>query len=272
MPYASVNHERLYFETLGDESKPKLVLIRGLARSCRWWGPMLPYVTDDFHVLIYDHRGIGRSEIQGRNFLLPDLARDLAELMGETGFDRAHVFGLSLGGMVAQHLALDHPGRVDKLVLGGTWAGGPEGTFPSIPHLLRLAVANRVPTKGGVRMMLRQLVSKGSLQKKPELVDEWLERIGSEPLDRKVVFRQALSGALHDVSTRLSSVEAETLVMTGDEDLLIRPPNSDHLHRLLPNSRLHILRGLAHEVTAEDPEGVAAVVKDFLLPAQSQAA
>ncbi len=205
MPYADVNSERLYYEVNGEG--PPLVLIRGLSRSMRYWGAAQKKLEKDFTVLAFDHRGMGRSPLNGRGFLLPDMARDLADLIGHVGWEDAHVFGLSLGGMVAQHLALNHPHRVRKLALASTWAGGKSATFPSLKTLAILAVGGALPPKVGVRVQAPRLMSPSFAKQNPAVADEWVPFLKDEPPAKYVVFRQALSGALHDTTSRLPSLK-----------------------------------------------------------------
>ena len=263
MPTAHIGTERLYYELSGEG--PALVLIRGLTRSMRYWGPLLEHLQGDFRILMYDHRGIGRSPIAHRGFLMADLARDLAGLMAHVGMERANIFGLSLGGMVAQHLALDHPERVEKLILGSTYAGGKGSVFPSVRVLAALAVAARLPPRLGVKLMGPRLMSPAFSRAHPGVIQSWAEVMEGEPTDPQVAFRQALSGALHDVSARLGDITAPTLVLTGDADRLIDARNSEAIARAIPGAKLQVLPGAGHEITAECAPQVAAAIKGFLL-------
>lgn len=263
MPYANVNAERLYYEIEGKG--PPLVLIRGLSRSMRYWGAAQKELEKEFTVLAYDHRGMGRSAINGRGFLLPDLARDLAELIAHVGWEKANVFGLSLGGMVAQHLALDHPHRVDKLALASTWAGGKAAVFPSIKSLAILAVGGALPPKVAVRVQAPRLMSPGFVKANKHVPDEWVPYLIEEPPAKHVIFRQALSGALHDATARLPSMKAPTLVVGGSADRLISVENCRHLATLIPNARLEIFDGVGHEVMSEAPDRTSALLREFFL-------
>lgn len=269
MPYANVNAERLYYEIEGKG--PPLVLIRGLSRSMRYWGAAQKALEKDFTVLAYDHRGMGRSEIHGRGFLLPDLARDLAALIAHVGFEKANVFGLSLGGMVAQHLALDHPERVEKLALASTWAGGKAATFPSLKSLAVLAVGGALPPKFGVRIQAPRLMSPTFVKLNKNVADEWVPYLKEEPPAKDVIFRQALSGALHDVTSRLPLLQVPTLVVGGSADRLISVENCRHLAELIPNARLEIFEGVGHEVMSEAPERTSALLRAFFLSSENEA-
>jgi pimeloyl-ACP methyl ester carboxylesterase len=121
MPYAHRGHERLYFETRGD-GEP-LVLIRGLSRSLRFWTEdFLGPLAARYRLVLFDHRGIGRSYVEDDGFTISDMADDLATVMDAADAARARVFGISLGGLVAQELAIGHPERIERLALGATFA------------------------------------------------------------------------------------------------------------------------------------------------------
>jgi pimeloyl-ACP methyl ester carboxylesterase len=265
MPHVDVNGERLYYETTGQG--PPLALIRGLSRSLRFWGPFVDELKAHFTLVLYDHRGIGRSPIAARDFRIKDLASDLASLLLAIGVERAHVLGLSLGGMVAQRLALDHPHRVDKLVLASTTAGGVQSRFPRVDTLAFLALTNRLPVATDAKMQAPRIVSPRAARARPEIASSWIPHLEAEPLDGNVVFHQALAGALHHVYHRLSTLAHETLVITGTADRLIPAINSRRMATRIPRARLVELPGLGHDIVAEEPALVADHVRRFLLAA-----
>lgn len=263
MPYANVGSERLYYEVEGEG--PPLVLIRGLTRSLRFWDRLLPFLRGHFRILTYDHRGIGRSPIRSMRFSVKDLADDLAGVIDASGFERAHVFGLSLGGMVALRLALDHPGRVDKLVLGSTSAGVFHKNAPRLDSLAVLAVTARLPLERQVALQAPRLMSPAFCAAHPEVADSWVPHLREDPIHPRVAFQQALAAALHDVTGRLSELQAEVLLLSGDADRLIPHRHTLRLKRALPDAELQLLPGVGHDIAAEAPEAVAAHIKRFVL-------
>jgi len=262
MPYANVRGEKLYWEKQG--SGPPLVMIRGLTRSLRFWEPILPHLVDRYTLLLFDHRGIGRSSVNDVRFDLRTLAHDLAAVMDDAEVARAHVFGISLGGMVAQHLALDFPHKVDRLVLASTTAGGLKSRFPRVDTLLYLAITNRFHPRTSTRLQLPRLVSPQTAKARPEIATSWVPFLEMEPVKPRVVVQQALGGALHDVADRVPSIASETLVITGNRDRLINSVNSERLAKWIPKSRLVVLDGFGHDIVAEDPVRVAGHMRDFL--------
>jgi pimeloyl-ACP methyl ester carboxylesterase len=263
MPIAHVRGEELYWEQQG--SGPPLVMIRGLSRSLRFWEPFLPHLRDHFTLLLFDHRGIGRSKVNDVKFNMRDLAHDLAAVMDSAGVARANVFGISLGGMVAQHLALDFPDKIERLVLASTTAGGVQSRFPRVDTLLWLAATNRLPVPLATKLQAPRIVSPKTATERPEIAASWIPFLEMEPINSRVVIQQALSGAFHDVADRIPALVPETLVITGNRDRLINHTNSERLARWIPKSKLVVLDGFGHDIVAEGPERVAAEVKEFLL-------
>lgn len=270
MPFAETNGERLYYEIHGEG--PRLVLIRGLSRSMRFWEPLLPHLAGHFTLLVYDHRGIGRSPIENGKFDVKDMADDLAGLMRATDFGPAHVFGLSLGGMVAQQLTIRHPELVDRLILAGTTAGGRKSRFPRVDTLLKLAIYSAaLPVDVSVKMQGPLIMSPAAHKRNPHVAQSWAPPLQLEPLDGKVVFRQALGGAMHSSWRDLHTIGQETLILHGDQDRLIHHKNARVLGRHIRRSTVRILEGLGHDVVAEAPAEVARHVREFLLPARAVA-
>jgi len=115
MAVADLSDCRCYYELVGD-GEP-LILIPGLANTCRMWDPVIPDLAQFFSLILIDNRGIGQSVARKAPRSLADLASDIVELFDHLQIDRAHVLGVSLGGVIAQRLAIDHPSRLDRLVL-----------------------------------------------------------------------------------------------------------------------------------------------------------
>src|SRR5258708_21989104 len=137
----------LHYDTLGDPKNPPLLLVMGLAVSSRAWGRLPELMSHDFYVLSFDNRGTGGSARSGFAYRMSDLADDAAAVIEAAGLPSAHVFGISMGGMIAQELAIRRPERVRTLALGCTIASWPKGTAPSFgTNLARLLLnLRRVP-------------------------------------------------------------------------------------------------------------------------------
>src|SRR5437773_4371679 len=115
MAWAELSDVRCYYEVVG-EGDPVL-FVAGLGGNCRVWDPVIPYLAQEFSCILTDNRGLGRSVARRKPRTLADYSADMAELLDKLQLERAHVLGLSLGGIIAQRFAIDHPSRVDRLVL-----------------------------------------------------------------------------------------------------------------------------------------------------------
>ena len=260
MPFAQRNDCSLHYELTGDASLPVLVMIRGLARSKSYWGPLVPLLAPHFRLLRIDNRGVGRSSAPRGPYSTRMLADDIAAVMDAAAIERAHVFGMSLGGMIAQELALAHGGRVDRLVLGCTTPGGPRAPRTS----LRVVVSMLAAIAGRHERFFALLVSDASIAARPEIRDWWLELLRTEPTPMRGLLGQLAAVRRHDAFDRLGAIRHPTLVLTGDDDELISPENSRLLAGALPNATLAFIAGARHDFTTDRPEDSARAILGFL--------
>jgi 3-oxoadipate enol-lactonase len=194
------------------------------------------------------------------------MADDCAAVLDASGVHHAHVFGISLGGMVAQELALRHPGRVDRLVLGATTMGGPQREPTPTAAVLTILRALRMPVDDQIRITAPWVLDAQAIARRPAIVDEWIAIAKSEPRYRRSIVGQLLAAAGHDTSQRLHRITAPTLVLTGDRDRLIPMGNSRQLASTIPGAKLELIAGAGHDFPAEQPEETARLLTAFLSP------
>lgn len=236
-----------------------LLLVMGLGYG-RWgWDPLVPALVESHRVVRYDNRGIGESEKPAGPYTVAELADDAIQVLDERGIDRAHVVGASLGGMVAQELALSHPERVAKLALLCTTAGGSHAYAMPAPTVALFAEAATLAPELALRKFVENAVSA-----RGALVDDLVERRRENPPDPAGWQAQAAAGAVFDASARLGEIDRETLVLTGNEDNVIDCRNSDLLAERIPGARLQVFPGTGHLFFWERPAEVAAALAEFL--------
>ncbi|OLC18717.1 MAG: hypothetical protein AUH38_03070 [Deltaproteobacteria bacterium 13_1_40CM_68_24] len=261
MPLVDRGRHQIHFESIGDPARPPVLLIMGLALSSRAWDRLPQLLARDFHVLVFDNVGTGKSGRRGFAYRMRDLADDAASVIEASGAQAAHVFGISMGGMVAQELAILHPERVQTLALGCTFASWRKGTSPSLGTKLDLLLLNLgfvTPAR-----ISRILVSAEWHAAHPESALRWLER--AERTALRFATAQVLAVARHDTLDRLARIRAPTLVLTGSADKLVPPVNSEVLARNIPGARLVLLRGAGHVFPLErEAETVDALREHFL--------
>lgn len=264
--YARRGGLRIYYEVAGPEGAPPLMLVRGLGRSSSYWLEFRELLQRERRVVVFDNRGVGRSGTPRLFWSTEDMADDAAAVLAQSGVGRADVFGISLGGMIAQRLALRHPHRVDRLVLGCTTPGGRRAERLSLSAALGLASASRLEPEEGQRRTAGWVLSPDYLHRNPQIVDIWAAIASSEPRSQRGLLGQVWAGARHDAWDQLPHVRCETLVMTGDMDQLMPPSNSARLATRIPGAALEYLRGAGHDFPTERPVETASKVLSFCRP------
>jgi 3-oxoadipate enol-lactonase len=260
MTHVDIGPLRLAYERRG-RGEP-LLLVMGMSGTRAAWGEeFLDLLGRAFDVITYDHRGMGESSRADGPFTIARLAQDAVGLLDALDVDAAHVLGLSLGGMVAQEIALLHPGRVRTLTLVGTSPGGavaetmPEETL----RLLGEAWARRDPTE-----ILR---AGWEVNVSPRFASDeaafraYVERGTALPAPMAVTLLQLQAGATHDAADRLGEIEAPTLIVHGELDRMLPAANARVLAERIGGARLELIPGAGHLVHVEAPERVAALVR-----------
>ena len=269
MPKAMVQGINLYYEVNG--SGYPLVLIRGLASNADHWYCQVPAFSSHFSVMTFDNRGIGRSDVPDSPFTISTMADDTVGLMDVLGISRAHVLGISMGGMIVQEIALKYPQRVNGLILACTHCGGKKAV-PADPAVVQNLVASLFSgTEEALQKGFRSLFTERTIQEAPGIVQRYGEVSKRFPAAAPVLVNQLKLGQRFDTWEDLVNIQNPTLVIVGKEDILIPPENSKILAERIPNARLRILERGGHQFLIEDPEAFNNAVLEFLmgLPKQS---
>lgn len=262
MPQIQVGDAELYYETHG-EGEP-LVLIPGFTNGLWLWFKQTKAFARRFRTIVFDPRGVGRSEGGRAPATIRGCADDVAALLSALGVERAHVLGASFGGFVAQEFALAHPRHLDKLVLCCTSFGGVRHVLPSASTLQAMASAEGLNTEERTRRNLRPAFTPQFLAQRPEEVEEVTALRLRHPVSELTHLAQVQSAATFDAGMRVSQIEAPTLVVTGDEDAIVPPGNSRNLAASIPGARLSIIEGAGHMVFIERAEEFNRAVVEFL--------
>jgi 3-oxoadipate enol-lactonase len=246
------------YEVRGEGSP--LLLMQGLGYG-RWgWEPVVDAFADEFLVLFYDNRGIGDSDVPPGPYTARQLAEDAIAVLDAGGIERADVVGTSLGGMAAQELAIGFPDRVGRLVLACTTPGG-RAAHPMPQQTVDLMLrAPTLPPAEALRLFVENALAPGAPD---ELVERILALRLANPFDPEGWQAQAAAGAGFDGHDRLSRIEAATLVITGTEDVVVDPRNSELLADGIAGARLERVPG-GHLFFWEDPTRFVGLVKEFL--------
>jgi pimeloyl-ACP methyl ester carboxylesterase len=250
----------LYWETAG--SGEPLLLVMGLGMPATGWWRTVPVLAKRFRVITFDNRGSGRSGRPRGPYSLGRLADDALAVLDAAGEASAHVYGISLGGMVAQELALRAPERVRSLVLGATTGGGSEHELPDEPTVDFLRRVGSMPAEEGVWASIPYMYGPATLERAAARVAEDVEQRLRFPTDRTGYQAQLAAAWAHDTASRLGAIAAATLVLHGTADRIIPFSNGRRLAERLPVARFHELVGAGHLYVTDAPES-ADVVLDF---------
>ena len=262
MPVTEAPGFRLYHEEHG--SGFPLLLINGLGSDHLEWLHQLPSFSGSFRIVVFDNRGTGRSAVPPGPYTTAQMADDAAALLGFLGIGRAHVLGVSLGGMIAQEVALRHPDRVEGLVLGCTGPGGTLSVRPSPEALAAFALAKGDDREAELRRMIPFLYTEACCRERPDEIEGFIRRRLENPTPPEGYASQLAAAVTHDASGRLERIRARTLVITGDVDRLVNLENSLRIAGRIPGAKRVVLQGAPHRLFAENPDAFNREVLSFL--------
>jgi pimeloyl-ACP methyl ester carboxylesterase len=266
VPTLNVNDIELHYERRGD-GEP-LLLIQGMTgHSLHWGEPLLEALERHFELVLYDHRGVGRSAPYASPFTIADLATDAGALLEALEIERAHVLGISMGGMVAQELALASPERVLTLTLGATYCGGPGSRFTDDRVVNDLAMAilsgdaeRKMRAGWNFNVSTSFATGEGNFERFSEVAAAY-------PVPVPMIMAQVQAIMAHDTSSRLGEIAAPTLVVHGTADQMLDASNGELVASLIPGARLELLDGVGHLFFWEQPEHTARLIAEHVAAA-----
>ncbi|MDQ1394754.1 MAG: hypothetical protein QOG64_13 [Acidimicrobiaceae bacterium] len=263
MTFASSSGIRIHYQDTG--AGPPLVLLNGFMSSgLNWPREWIAGLAHDFRLLRICNRGTGHSEVVEQAFSLADMAADVAAVLDDAGVAKASIFGHSMGGMLAQVFAFDHPERVERLILVSTAPPMPEMVVPSggtMRVLTKSPPKEREAAKAWLDEVWGSVAAPGFAQRGRQILREMVWDSAEAPTPRTTVALQSMAIMGFDRPERLESIGAPTLVVHGTEDPLMPPENGRRLAKLVPGATLEELDGVGHLVPWEAPERTAELVR-----------
>jgi 3-oxoadipate enol-lactonase len=259
MPYADNAGVRLYWTSQG--SGTPLLMIMGLSFTHEMWYRILPFLTEQYRVILFDNRGMGRSDVPPGPYSMRRMAEDAEVVLDAAGVSAAHVIGASMGGMIAQELALRSPDRVLSLVLGCTSYSGLFARWPRFRHAPRPFGWN------GLNRRQREdaLVPLLYCDKTPrDRIEEDFDIRCRCVWTYKGFLNQFSGILLWNAYRRLPRISAPTMVVHGAQDRLIPPQNGRIVASRIPGAEFHLIQNAGHILMTDQPEISRELVMSFL--------
>lgn len=261
MPTVSVQGAEIYYQTIG--SGTPILLIPGFGCDHLIWGRVAQTLAARYRVVMFDHRGVGRTTGTVEGLALRTLADDAIGLLQALRIEKVHVLGHSMGGMVAQELAITRPELVQSLILVSSCARldargrATIDTWGNMP--------SRVDPETAARLVLPWMYTNAFFEL-PGAVDNLVQRMlaNSYPPTAEAILAQSLAVQDADTTNRLGQITARTLVLVGREDILTPVRYSQQLARLIASAKLVVLDETGHGLLVETPDAVVGAVAPFL--------
>lgn len=259
--HARINGVELAYDLQG--AGEPLVLIHGAQGDRSMFAGIAPVFAKHFHVLTFDQRGSGQSEKPHTEYSIALLADDTAALMDHIGFAAAHIVGVSMGGMIAQELALRHAQKVRSLVLGCTTPGGSQSVRLGGEALTKAYTNEPLSAEERGRALAEAAFTPGYITQHPEIIPAMVEARRQRPLDPGALSQRMKAAYAHDTSARLSRISCPTLVITGKDDALISWENSRILAAHIPGAQFVLLEPAGHCFWMEQPGQSSEAILSF---------
>lgn len=269
MPYVTPKDGcRIHYRVLGTGDRP-VVMLQGLGLSSNFWFDLPQRLLDEsktpLKVILPDNRGTGLSNRSGNMFRMPTLADDVARVLDAAEIDSAYIVGISMGGMIAQQLAIHHGSRVRGLLLMATTPGLPFCRVPPPRSLLTLlSMPLAVRNEHSAAAIARLLIPKSEWHRASEIFEGWGELVKHSPLDPKAFLAQFAAASLHFTGGELESIRCPTEIVTGDSDVLIPPQNSLKLAERIRGAHLHVLKNVGHAIPSQDKAVIGRMVASLI--------
>jgi pimeloyl-ACP methyl ester carboxylesterase len=270
MPFADANGQRLYYEVAG-EGEP-LLCVMGLGADHLAFIPQVRALKEHFKVITFDNRDVGRSSYVDADYEVIDMAGDAMALADELGLDSFHLLGESLGGTIAQEMALGWPDRVRTLTLVATWAS--RGPWGEKRARLWANQVDRMPHEEHIDNLMLLCFSESFYEEHPERVT-YLRRLMLEPEHPQKpegFKRQLAAGSRHEARERLPSLTMPVHVIGAEQDVLVPVWKSKQLAELIPGAKLTIVPGAPHAVNLERADDLNTAVLEFIQAEERAAA
>lgn len=226
---------------------------------------MIDGISKHFKTIIFDNRGVGRSDSLNGDLSVEIMANDTLGLLDALHINQTHILGHSLGGMVAQEIALNSPHRIKKFILYGTSCGGSKATLPSMQTQ---SILNRLATKGHTKLLVKKtlpyIFNQKFIDENPEFIEKKIEDILKIPTSPSTFQAQMGSWMRYSSCRRLKVLDIPTLIIHGEKDLIVPPGNAKLLAEKIPNAEVIYFDSGSHMIHTEEPDKFNEILLKFL--------
>lgn len=258
MAFAQNQGAKIYWDQQGEG--PPLLLIMGLGWTSQMWHRSRPVLAAQFRTIALDNRGVGRSDVPPGPYPIALMASDAAAVLDAAGVERAHICGMSMGGMIAQEFALQYPQRVRSLILGCTASGGPHAVQAE-REVIQLLLAPRTSPEEMAKAINPYIYDAGT-------PDAWKEEdlaVRRPWFPTPEGYLAQLQGIMAwEAYSRLPQIAAPTLVIHGESDRLVPPENGRRIAARIPNATLVMIPHASHIFPTDQTEAAHRTILDFL--------
>jgi 3-oxoadipate enol-lactonase len=268
MPQVTHAGARIYWEAHG--SGDPILLIMGLGATLEWWDRLMPVLSPRYRTIVFDNRGVGRSDVPPGPYAIPEMAADAAAVLDAAGAASAHVFGASMGGMIAQELALNHSARVRSLILGCTACGGTQAV-PASREVAAALGARATMTREEAMWVMAPYIFDSSTPRE-RVAEDIAMRLRATVSNEGYFAQLQAIRSWRGTYDRLGGITMPTLVMHGETDQLVPPENGRIIARAIPGATLIMLPNASHIFFTDQFDASSEAILSFLDQASAETA
>ncbi len=259
MPFVENQEAKIYWDEQGHG--PPVLLIMGLGYPSVMWYRTRPVLAPRYRTIVLDNRGVGRSSMPPGPYPIALMASDAAAVLDAAGVESAHVFGISMGGMIAQEFALQYPKRVRSLILGCTASGGPRAVRAEADATQMIMARGQMAPEEAAQAAVPFIYDSGTPRAR---IDEDLA-MRRPWFPRPEAYQAQLQGILAwEAYSRLPQITAPTLVIHGESDRLVPSGNGKLIAERIPGAKFVLIPNAGHIFPTDQPEVAHHAVLEFL--------
>jgi 3-oxoadipate enol-lactonase len=261
MPYLTRDDGvKIYWEEHG--AGDPLLLIMGLGATLEWWQRLIPVLSPHYRTIVYDNRGVGRSDVPPGPYAISGMADDAVAVLDAAGIDTAHVFGASMGGMIAQELALNHPSRVRSLILGCTACGGTQAVPAAREVAAALSARKTMTREEAMWVMAPYIFDAGTPRER--VTEDIAVRLQAKVTNDGYFAQLGAVRGWRGTYDRLPAITMPTLVIHGETDQLVPPENGRIIAAAITGARLEMIPRASHIFFTDQFEATSSALLSFL--------